>query len=74
MKNGENVNLRVSGMNGGNAICEIWNGRDSGREVEVNFQNIPFEVAIGDNLEATIYYTKEKEIESVIVTQRSRCC
>ena len=72
MKNGDNVNLRVTKIEGGSAICEVWNGRDSGREVKVNFQNIPFEVQIGDNVEATIYYTKDKEIESVIVTQRSR--
>ncbi len=72
MQKRNNVNLRVISIKGGSAICEIWNGIDSGREIEVNFQNIPFEVAIGDNIEATIYYTKEKEIERVIVTQRNR--
>ena len=63
----DNMNLRVITIKGGSAICEMENGR----EVKVNFQNIPFEVEIGDNIEATIYYTKEKEIESIIVTQKN---
>jgi len=65
----ENTTLRVTSIIGGSAICEMENGR----EVKVNFQNIPFEVKIGDYLDATVYYQSDsKEIESIIVTQRSR--
>lgn len=59
----ETTNLRVITIRGGSAICEMENGR----KVKVNFQNIPYEVKIGDYLQAIIHYTKDQEIESILV-------
>lgn len=64
----EFTSLRMIGKVGGSAICEM----DNGREVRVNFQNIPFEVKLGDCMDATIYYKPgTKEIEEIIVSQKS---
>jgi len=60
------TDLRVLTIKGGSAICEMENGR----EVKVDFQNIPFEVEIGDIFEANVYFTEENEIESIIATQK----
>lgn len=66
----ENTTLRVIAFKGGSAICEMENGR----EVKVNFQNIPFEVGIGDYLDATVYYQSgTRNIETIVVTQLNRC-
>lgn len=64
----EFTTLRMIGKTGGSAICEM----DNGREVKVDFQNIPFEVKMGDCMDATIYYKEgTKQIEDIIVFQKS---
>ena len=64
----EYTTLQMIGKVGGSAICEM----DNGREVKVDFQNIPFEVKIGDYMDATVYYKPgTKEIEDIIVSQKS---
>lgn len=66
----ENTSLRVVSIKGGATLCEM----DNGREVKVDFQNIPFEVRIGDFMDATVYYKPgSRQIESIVVTQRNRC-
>lgn len=66
-KEREVTNLRVITIKGGSVICKM----ESGRDVKVNLQNVPFEICIGDNLEGIIYYAENNEIESVIVIDRN---
>lgn len=62
----EKTILRIISIKGGSAICEMNNGR----EVTVNFQNIPFEVEIGDNLDAMVYYKEDLKIESIVIIRK----
>ena len=65
-KKQEKTILRIISIKGGSAICEMSNGR----EVSVNFQNIPFEVEIGDNLEAMVYYEEDLKIENIVIIRK----
>lgn len=65
-KKQEKTILRIISIKGGSAICEMSNGR----EVRVNFQNIPFEVEIGNYLEVMVYYKEDLEIESIVIIRK----